>query len=452
MPQEPLPDQIRSRTTAAARREKLLLAVFAALIMALLSLYSGGFFLYSAAAALAALAAATGFTAINLQGIEVERLISRTTIELGESIHSRLTVRNDSIWPAFWLRWREHVGDGLDREGTGECMQTVNPKRREALEMTLHSKRRGLFRVGPAIVEASDPFGLSRRFLLDREVRFVTVLPRRVTLGRGWPLGHRPVHKTPRRWSLFEDPSRFIGTRQYRPGDSPRRIHWRATARSGQIHVKKFEPSVLEGILLAVEMSGAAYRTRRSVWSRTDEEPTHELAIMAAASMAEYVLSGDQSVGLISNGADAAEQFSEEWTGGTFRRAVDAIEAIDRRAPSHASRPFEVLPGKGAWQLERMLTALARLAPATGVTLPALLELELPRLPRSHVLMIITPGIDSSLGNLLHSIRLCGIEVAVVLIGDAADEGGQEAALPDGARIYHVAGVPDIEDLGVSRL
>lgn len=443
------PDVLRAQTASAVRRQRLLLAAFATGVIALFSLYSGGFFLYSAAVVLAALAFAAAFTLVNLQGVEVTRQISRETIELGEAIDARLTLRNNKGWPAMWLKWREHIGDGLDREGTGDCMQSIQARGREVLPIRLHSTRRGLFRVGPALIESTDPFGLSRRFLLDREVRFVTVLPRRVDLGRGWPLGRRPVHETPRRWSLFEDPSRFIGTRPYRPGDGPRRIHWRATARSGEIHVKKFEPSVLDGLILAVEMSESAYRRERSIWGR-EEEPPHELAVTTAASMAEYVLSGDQGVGLISNGADAAEGFAEDWTGGTFRRAEEAIHAIDRRIRPQATRPFEVLPHKGAWQRDRIMTALARLVPASGVALPDLLEMELPRLPRSYVLMILTPTIDASLGNIIHGIRLSGIEVGIVLIGGGAEGAGE--ALPDGVPVYQVGNVSDIEALGARRL
>ena len=93
------------------------------------------------------------------------------------------------------------------------------------LAYRLSGKRRGLYRIGPAVVEASGPFGLVRRFLVDPDVRFLTVFPRTVALGEGWPLGHRPIHEVPRRRSLFEDPSRFLGVRPFQPGDGLRRIH-----------------------------------------------------------------------------------------------------------------------------------------------------------------------------------------------------------------------------------
>ena len=51
-----------------------------------------------------------------------------------------------------------------------------------------------------------------------------------------------------------EDPAHFVGVRAYQPGDSPRRIHWRATARTGTPRSKRFEASRERELLLAVDV------------------------------------------------------------------------------------------------------------------------------------------------------------------------------------------------------
>ena len=306
-------------------------------------------------------------------GLEVRRSLAATEIELGGAVESRLVLHNRKSLPAPWLFWREAVDPGLDVEGVSCGFQTLASEQTMRVACTLHSTRRGLFRVGPAVIEASDPFGLVKRFKVDPEVRFVTVMPRTVPLGQGWPLGHRPVHEVPRRRSALEDPARFLGVRDYRPGDALRRIHWRATARTGILQVKLFEPTVLEGVLLAVEMGRSAY-PRASAETGTD--PGVELAVTAAASIAELVLAGGQSVGMISNGGDAAERFPADWTGGSFRRYEDALEDAGARRLIPAYRPLEVEPGRGDWQRDRLRAALARLTLAPGLTLPELLVSE----------------------------------------------------------------------------
>ena len=413
----------------------------------LFSAFSAGFFFYSVLVVGGAFLLASAVSFSSLLGLEVHRKVSETEIELGQSLEASLVLKNKKELPAPWLFWEEQVEAGLDVEGTRCAFKTLSSGGKAELTYRLHSTRRGLFRVGPAVVETSGPFGLVRRFLVDENARFVTVYPKSVDIGGGWPLGHRPIHEVPRRRSLFEDPTRFIGTRDYRPGEAMRRIHWRATARARTLQVKLFEPSVLEGVLVAVEMDASAYPGLDLV--REDGDPRVELTVTAASSIAGFVLGGDQRAGLIANGSDAAERYAGDWAGGSFRRLDEALdEARNRRLA--AFRPLEVEPAKGGRQLERLRTALARLTPAPGVPLPDLLNVELPRLPRSLVLMAVTPHVGPELGEALGALRRSGIECAVVWTG--AESGEDVTALPSGVPIYPVAVEEDLELLGGHRL
>ena len=439
---------LRGEIGGLRRRQILLGALAAGLLALLVSLFSAGFFLYAAVVAAAVLGLAALLPAASLLGLEVKRSLASETIELGEAVESRLVLHNRKALPAPWLFWREAVDPGLDAEGITCGFQSLASGETMRSACTLHSTRRGLFRVGPAVIEASDPFGLLKRFRVDSEVRFVTVLPHAVPLLQGWPLGRRPVHETPRRRSPFEDPARFLGVRDYRAGDSLRRIHWRATARSGTLQVKLFEPTVLQGALLAVEMGKGAF-PRASLETGTD--PGVELAVTTAASLAEFILAGGQSVGLLSNGGDAAERFPADWTGGSFRRYEDAVADTAARRLVSAYRPLEVEPGRGAWQRDRLRSALARLTLAPGLTLPELLAAEAPRLPRSHVLMVVTPDLGPALGGALDVLKRSGFEIAVVWI-QTTGPGTVAASLLEGIPVYTVADETDIERLGAQTL
>ncbi|MFY9825189.1 MAG: DUF58 domain-containing protein [Thermoanaerobaculia bacterium] len=462
---DPPAGEVRREIRDLRRRQTLRWGLTAAAIALLLSLFSAGFFLYAAVVALAALGVAALLPAASLLGVEVRRSLGRDTaemsetpqtpetVELGESIESRLVLRNRKPLPALWLFWRDEVEPGLDVEGATCGFETLGSDATLRSACVLHTTRRGLFRIGPAVIEASDPFGLVRRFRVDPEVRFVTVLPRVVPLGQGQPLGHRPVHEVPRRRSLFEDPSRFLGLRDYRPGDGLRRIHWRATARSGRLQVKLYEPAVLEGVLLAVEMGKAAWPAipAGAGPGEAESDPTLELAVTAAASIADLVLGGGQAVGLLSNGGDAAERYPDDWTGGSFRRLEDALEEAGARRRISAFRPVELAPGKGRRQRERLGSALARLALAPGLTLPELLDSELPRLPRSLVVLVVTPSLGSGLGAVLSGLRRSGFEAGVVWIQRTGQDPGA-ADLPPSVPIYPVRDDSDLESLGVAAL
>ena len=426
-------------------RQRYLWASFLVVVMALLSVFSAGFFLYSAVVVIAVLLLSLGMASTSLLGIDVFRSLSRTEISLGEAADAWLTVHNQKGLPAFWVFWKDHIAPGLDVEGSACHFKTLGSGRKHELKYRLHSTRRGLFRVGPLVMETSGPLGLVRRFLVSQAVDFLTVLPRMVSIGEGLAQGQRPIHQVPRRRSIFEDPSRFMGMRDYRPGDSMRRIHWRATARSGKIQVKLFEPSVLTGVLLAVDMGLASYPYTRTKPKEID--PLLELTVTAAASLGEYVLAGDQQVGLISNGTDAADQYPEDWTGGSFRRLDQALEKAHALSQDTAYQPVEVVPGKGHWQREQLLNALARLVPSASIDLPDLLMTEIPRLPRSLVLMVITPVLSTDLNNVLESLKRSGIETGVIWTRLPEDDHLQ-GIIPRNIPVYPVRGDADLEQLG----
>lgn len=430
------------------RRQAFRWGIFLAAVLALLSVFSGGFFLYSAVVTAGLLLLSVVIASFSLVGIEIQRILSLEEIPLGESIEARLTVHNNKGLSAFWVFWKDHVDKALDVEGPVCHFKTIGPMKKHELRYRLHSTRRGFFRVGPTIMESSGPFGLVRRFLVSRPVDFVTVLPRVVSISKGLPQGRRPIHQVPRRRSIFEDPSRFMGMRDYRPGDSLRRIHWRATARSGKIQVKLFEPAVLAGALLAVDMGLEAYPRTRAKSRNTD--PLLEMAITAAASLGEYILAGDQRVGLISNGADAADLYPEDWTGGSFRRLEQAMDETDRGARLEITsfQPVEIEPAKGFPQMERLHSALARLTPTSGVSLPDMLMTELPKLPRSLVLMVFTPNLSAELNGVLGSLKRSGIETGVVWIRDPEEEQPPQAVLPQNVPVYPISSDVDLEQLG----
>jgi uncharacterized protein (DUF58 family) len=107
------------------------------------------------------------------------------------------------------------------------------------------------------MVESSDPVGMfrSRRTSADSEVALV--LPRFTSLAR------RPQAReleasvaAPRAGSGTE----LFGVREYRPGDSLRRIHWRSSARHGELVVREYEPPGVQtlGIFCDPEPHGAA--------------------------------------------------------------------------------------------------------------------------------------------------------------------------------------------------
>ena len=85
--------------------------------------------------------------------------------------------------------------------------------------------------------------------------------------------------------------------RDYQPGDSLRRIDWKATARRGHLQSRVYEPSATLHLLVALNLT-----TLEQTWSGYDPLLL-ELAITVAASLATQASQQGQSVGLLTNGS-----------------------------------------------------------------------------------------------------------------------------------------------------
>ena len=88
-----------------------------------------------------------------------------------------------------------------------------------------------------------------------------------------------------------------MGKRDYTAGDSLRRIDWKSTAAVGRLQTKLFEPSIALETVLFLNLNSEEYHYK----FRYDAS---ELAIVVAASLANWIIGQKQSVGLVVNGSD----------------------------------------------------------------------------------------------------------------------------------------------------
>lgn len=161
----------------------------------------------------------------------------------GDPLEVELQIANDGWLHAPTLTLRDGPGCALGF-GTGPHPErySLPPLARLELQRTLPA-RRGQYRLGPVELGAQGPFGLFswvRDLYSEREI---TVLPRLRPLPF-WPLEQAEAYgRAVQNRSPFPDPTLVVSTRPMLPGDSPRRIHWNRTARTGSLQVREIEPS-----------------------------------------------------------------------------------------------------------------------------------------------------------------------------------------------------------------
>jgi uncharacterized protein (DUF58 family) len=215
------------------------------------------------------------------------------------------------------------------------------------------------------------------------EKEHLIVYPRVVPLQElGLPT-RSPLVALPARTPLFEDPSRIMGVRPYRYGDSPRRIHWTATASAGQLLVKQYEPSIARETLIYLDLTLEHYEGRRRYTAT-------ELAIVVAASIAHHVVVNEGlPVGL-------------------------ATEGWDPLAGAHAR--FFLPPRSERAHLMGLLEVLARIEVAESMHFPDLLRRESVKVPWGATLAVIAGRESEALFDTLVYLRRAGFAAALILV------------------------------------
>jgi len=161
-------------------------------------------------------------------------------------------------------------------------LDRVEPGGVRSATYAVRSEVRGRFTVGPLTVRLTDPFGLvelSRSFTTTDELVVTPVvvpLPA-VRLGGEWTGGGEARSRSVA--SVGEDD---VGTRAYRQGDDLRRVHWRSTARAGELMVRREEQPWQSRAVLLLDARSVAHRGEGATSS-------FEAAVSVAASMGVHL-------------------------------------------------------------------------------------------------------------------------------------------------------------------
>ena len=172
-----------------------------------------------------------------LAGIGVSRQ-GKSVMTAGERGTVTLTVRNEGRVRQFFLAVRDRLPEGLESPENGEALVSdLAPGEQQRVAYSLFARRRGAYQVGPTALEGSDYLGLYKFTRRAGPAPELLVYPRAMPIPNLWPqsLRGRSPHRPRRR---YRGPSsEFYGVREYYPGDDPRRVDWKTSARRGKLAV-----------------------------------------------------------------------------------------------------------------------------------------------------------------------------------------------------------------------
>ena len=249
----------------------------------------------------------------------VDLVLGYERVVAGEGVTGEIVVRNDGRRVALPGRLDIAVGDGLVEFG----VPLLRPAHTIAQPLEIPALRRGIVTIGPATTVRSDPIGLLRREHAFADVHQLYVHPRTTAIPSTSAGLIRDLEGNPTRRLVDADMS-FHAIREYAPGDGRRQIHWKSTAKTGQLMVRQYEESRRSRMAVVLSVAEREF-------ADSDE---FELAVSCAASLGLRAVADARDVDIVT-GSEIPRvvrgrlRAIAHIPAGSRRTMLDAFSAVD---------------------------------------------------------------------------------------------------------------------------
>jgi len=196
-----------------------------------------GFTLLYALLILCALCALSAALAPKL--LAIHESVAQKTVFKGEALCYTLAIHNRGPFPYPSAVYKFHAAGLPEREDSSEY-ETCGPPDGRSREYTLRYPYRGVYELGLESVTVTDMLGLFTRTIRNKQPLRITVFPER-DASFGLAMRNEPQEAIMRRDFFGEDYSTIADLRKYTPADSLRKIHWKLSAKRGELIAKNFQ-------------------------------------------------------------------------------------------------------------------------------------------------------------------------------------------------------------------
>ncbi len=257
-------------------------------------------------------------TRLGLADLEAGYAVNQLSGHVGDRIRVTYTLRNTSRIPKPWLEI--HNPTSLPAGLPGRAISLGGHTERSWLIRTPLT-RRGHFRIEPLQIRTGDPFGFFESSASVGTGINVTVYPRLEPI----PLWRLPASNLDGSHAMRERTlqSTPLATtvRPWVPGDAFNRIHWKSTARHGDIQVKEFDLEQTADAWIVLDLE-------RRVQLGSGDESTVEVAVRAAAAVADKALVENRAVGMTVN-AHRLAQLQPDRGGRQHLKVMQLLAAVE---------------------------------------------------------------------------------------------------------------------------
>jgi len=221
------------------------------------------------------------------------RVLEPSRVQVGMTARVLLRLENLSSFTTGTLLLEDRLPYSLGSRPR-IVLERLTRRHASSVAYTVRADVRGKFEVGPLVVRLTDPFGLCELTRSFPSIDHLVVIPQVVTLPMIRLAGEYAGAGESHARSVAVHGEDDAATREYRHGDDLRRVHWRSTARTGELMVRREEQPWESRATLVLDTRARAHR---------GEGPTasFEWAVSTIASISEHLLHAGYKVRLVTD-------------------------------------------------------------------------------------------------------------------------------------------------------
>ncbi|CAL9420030.1 DUF58 domain-containing protein [Streptomyces sp. enrichment culture] len=311
------------------------------------------------------------------------RRLSPGRVPAGSEARVHLRVDNVSRLPTGLLMLQDRVPYVLGPRPRF-VLDRVEPGGRREVSYRVRSDLRGRYPLGPLQLRLTDPFGLCELTRSFSTYDTLTVIPRVEALPPVRLSGEAKGYGEGRQRSLALAGDDDVIPRGYRHGDDLRRVHWRSTARHGELMVRREEQPQRARCTVLLD-------TRVVAYEGAGPDSAFEWAVSGTASVLVHMLERGFSVRLLTGTGDAVPGEGADGFAGTGQGTADAaglmldtLAVVDQSDDTSLSRAYDGLRGGNDGLLvaffgdldEEEVTVAAKMRQRSGGALAFVLDSE----------------------------------------------------------------------------
>ncbi|MGW3443819.1 DUF58 domain-containing protein [Streptomyces sp. NPDC001076] len=272
------------------------------------------------------------------------RRLSPARVPAGSEARVHLRMDNVSRLPTGLLMLQDRVPYVLGPRPRF-VLDRVEPGGRREVSYRVRSDLRGRYPLGPLQLRLTDPFGMCELTRSFSTFDTLTVIPKVEPLPPIRLSGEAKGYGDGRQRSLALAGEDDVIPRGYRYGDDLRRVHWRSTARYGELMVRREEQPQRARCTVLLDTRGGAYEG-------AGPDSAFEWAVSGAASVLVHMLERGFSVRLLTDTGNSVPGEGADGFAGTGQESaeaaglmMDTLAVIDHSDGTGLSRAYDVLRG-----------------------------------------------------------------------------------------------------------